>query len=174
MASTTAPTATPNSPIDRQDLVQRHNPILKAIDPMSPLSVGNGEFAFTADVTGLQSFPDLYLKSTPLCTMSQWGWHSNPPAGRRLRRQIRLTEYDAHGRTVRCTATSHTDQEGGVPLTTSAKIRTGFIWGRSAFRFIRGTGGWQPMPTLNRFIRNWTCGPARWRANLLLMARRRW
>jgi hypothetical protein len=106
MASTTEPI---NSPIDRQDLVQRHNPVLTAVDPKSPLSVGNGEFAFTADVTGLQSFPDLFLKTTPLCTMSQWGWHSNPPPGGAMP-QIELTDYDSHGRTVRY-ATSHTDQE---------------------------------------------------------------
>jgi len=26
-------------------------------DPLTPLSVGNGEFAFTADITGLQTYP---------------------------------------------------------------------------------------------------------------------
>jgi hypothetical protein len=46
------------SPIDRQALVTRHNPVLTAIDPLSPLTVGNGEFAFGADVTGLQTFPE--------------------------------------------------------------------------------------------------------------------
>src|SRR5207244_7268814 len=62
--------------IDRAALVKRHNPVLRAIDPLSPLSVGNGEFAFTADVTGLQTFPDVYAQALPLCTMSQWGWHT--------------------------------------------------------------------------------------------------
>jgi hypothetical protein len=47
-------------------------------DPLSPLTVGNGEFAFTADVTGLQTFPDYYRNGIPLSTMSQWGWHSSP------------------------------------------------------------------------------------------------
>jgi protein-glucosylgalactosylhydroxylysine glucosidase len=106
MASTTAPA---NSPIDRQDLVQRHNPILTAIDPMSPLSVGNGEFAFSADVTGLQSFPDTYLKGTPLCTMSQWGWHTRPPPAGGFP-PLRLASYDAHGRTVHY-ATDKSGQE---------------------------------------------------------------
>ncbi|HSE38520.1 MAG TPA: twin-arginine translocation signal domain-containing protein [Blastocatellia bacterium] len=60
--------------IDRQKLVSRHSPIIRRLEPLSPLSVGNGEFAFTADVTGLQSFPEDYDRAMPLCTMSQWGW----------------------------------------------------------------------------------------------------
>ncbi|MHC4646991.1 MAG: hypothetical protein ACYTBJ_15960, partial [Planctomycetota bacterium] len=44
-------------PIDRYALVSRHNPVIRKPDPLSPLSVGNGEFAFTADITGLQTFP---------------------------------------------------------------------------------------------------------------------
>jgi hypothetical protein len=45
--------------------------------------VGNGEFAFTADPTGLQTFPQLYADKLPLSTQSQWGWHSFPgrPSG---------------------------------------------------------------------------------------------
>src|SRR3954468_20333208 len=62
--------------IDRFALVTRHNPVLKQFEPSSPLSVGNGEFAFTADVTGLQTFPSMYEQTMPLCTMSQWGWHT--------------------------------------------------------------------------------------------------
>src|SRR5450756_2005105 len=46
--------------INRRDIVSRHNPTLRALDPRSPLSVGNGEFAFTADLTGLQTFPQPY------------------------------------------------------------------------------------------------------------------
>lgn len=65
--------------IDRKALLRRNNPHLTAWDAKSPLSVGNGEFAFTADITGLQTFyreqRELHV---PLCTMSQWGWHSAP------------------------------------------------------------------------------------------------
>ncbi|MCZ8513733.1 glycoside hydrolase family 65 [Paenibacillus filicis] len=61
--------------IDRKALVTRHNPVTRGILPLSPLSVGNGEFAFTADFTGLQTFPDEY--EAPLGTQSQWGWHSS-------------------------------------------------------------------------------------------------
>ncbi len=65
--------------INRFELVTRHNPILEKVDLDSPLSVGNGEFAFTADVTGLQTLYEDYKENhVPLCTMSQWGWHTTP------------------------------------------------------------------------------------------------
>jgi len=44
--------------IDRKALVDRHAHVLRRIDPASPFSLGNGEFAFTADVTGLQTFAE--------------------------------------------------------------------------------------------------------------------
>ncbi|MBN9390467.1 MAG: hypothetical protein J0I20_20730 [Chloroflexi bacterium] len=76
-------------PINRQELVTRHNVRLTGADAQSPLSVGNGEFAFTADITGLQTFPDFHrqglaqpdnpaLSSMQLGTQSQWGWHTLP------------------------------------------------------------------------------------------------
>src|ERR1041384_6248362 len=73
------PPPAPPGPIQRRARVERHNPTLKANDPLSPLSVGNGEFAFTADITGLQTFDDFHRDGIHLCTMSQWGWHSDPP-----------------------------------------------------------------------------------------------
>jgi hypothetical protein len=66
------------APIDRHALVTRHNVVLHKSDPLTPLSVGNGEFAYTADITGLQTFPDYYERGVPLCTESQWGWHRLP------------------------------------------------------------------------------------------------
>jgi hypothetical protein len=62
--------------IDRFALVTRHNVIVQRFDSLSSLSVGNGEFAFTVDPTGLQTFPEYYEKGVPLGTQSQWGWHS--------------------------------------------------------------------------------------------------
>ncbi len=62
--------------IDRKALVERHTVINNKFDSLSSLSVGNGRFAFTVDVTGLQSFPDAYAKGVPLGTQSEWGWHS--------------------------------------------------------------------------------------------------
>lgn len=65
-------------PIDREALVTRHNPHNESADPLSSLTVGNGEFAFTTDITGLQTFPEHYKNGLPLGTQSQWGWHSFP------------------------------------------------------------------------------------------------
>lgn len=67
-----------DSPIDRYALVMRNNPHNLSFDSLASLSVGNGEFAFTVDVTGLQTFPRQYAKGVPLGTQSQWGWHSFP------------------------------------------------------------------------------------------------
>lgn len=64
--------------IDRFSLVTRHNVKLTEPDSLGSLSVGNGEFAFTADVTGLQSFPEFYEGGIPLGTQSQWAWHAFP------------------------------------------------------------------------------------------------
>jgi protein-glucosylgalactosylhydroxylysine glucosidase len=88
------------STIDRKALVQRHNPVLRALNPRSPLSIGNGEFAFTADLTGLQTFPSQYEKGMPLCTQSQWGWHSFPAPAGKSAADFRLTPYETHGRKV--------------------------------------------------------------------------
>ena len=78
-------------------LVERHSPVYRRFDPAAPLSVGNGEFAFTADCTGLQTFPDVYDETVPLCTMSQWGWHSFPRAHPE---ELHLTQYETYGRKV--------------------------------------------------------------------------
>ena len=43
--------------IDRKALLGRHNPHVEAIDSLAPMTVGNGGFAFTVDITGLQTFP---------------------------------------------------------------------------------------------------------------------
>ena len=86
--------------IDRHALVRRHNPRLTKIDPLSPLSLGNGEFAFTADVTGLQTFPQLYADAMPLCTMSQWGWHTRPRPSSLQSQTLRPKFYETYGRKV--------------------------------------------------------------------------
>jgi len=62
-------------PIDRQAVVSRNNPIITEADPLASLTVGNGHFATTVDVTGLQSFPFEYEAGVPLTAMSDWGWH---------------------------------------------------------------------------------------------------
>lgn len=64
--------------INRHSLVTRHNISNSTIDPLNSLTVGNGEFAFTAGITRLQTFPKHYEAGIPLGTMTQWGWHSFP------------------------------------------------------------------------------------------------
>ncbi len=82
-----------SSKIDRYALVERNNPHVTAIDTMASLTVGNGRFAFTADVTGLQTFPETYTNGVPLGTMSDWGWHSFPNT-ENYRFEETLKEYD--------------------------------------------------------------------------------
>ncbi|MGB8455676.1 MAG: hypothetical protein WCD89_25575 [Anaerocolumna sp.] len=90
--------------IDRYKLVSGHNPVLNKIDYSSPLTIGNGEFAFTADVTGLQSLYEDYKSILPLCTMSQWGWHTEPVNAEKYAYtmdDLVMTEYDYAGRLVK-------------------------------------------------------------------------
>jgi hypothetical protein len=86
--------------IDRRALVTRHAPMLRHFDPESPLSVGNGELAFTADVTGLQTFTEAYEKTIPLGTLAQWGWHTSPNPNRWTIDAYGFTPFDSHGRRV--------------------------------------------------------------------------
>ena len=91
--------ATAAEKIDRHALVTRHNPHITTVDPWGPLSVGNGQFCFTADVTGLQTFSDYYhAKGIGTETQARWSWHSNPnPNGYKLADANR--PYTAYGKT---------------------------------------------------------------------------
>lgn len=83
-----------NKPIDRQTVVERHRVISEKLDVKSPAQVGNGEFAFWVDITGLQTF-------VPFNTMSHWGWHSFPiPEGQRVE-DFKGVTLDTHGRMIR-------------------------------------------------------------------------
>ena len=72
--------------LDREALVRRHNPVVRRVDPTSPLTVGNGGFAFTVDITGLQTFGDYYHRhGIPLETMARWCWTTDEnPNGYKL------------------------------------------------------------------------------------------
>ena len=61
--------------INRQAVVSRNNPVITKADPLASLTVGNGHFATTVDVTGMQSFPFDYEAGVPLTAMSDWAWH---------------------------------------------------------------------------------------------------
>ena len=76
--------------IDRRALVARHAITITGAGSSpgaaGPLSVGNGEFCATVDLTGLQTFPQRHPVADPaggrpgtqLATMAQWGWHRVP------------------------------------------------------------------------------------------------
>lgn len=65
-------------PIDRFALVNRHNIQVEEFNPLASLTVGNGNFAFTTDITGLQTFYKEYETGVSLGTLSNWGWHTLP------------------------------------------------------------------------------------------------
>jgi protein-glucosylgalactosylhydroxylysine glucosidase len=88
-----------SSKIDRYKLVTRHNIENSNIDSLSSVSVGNGEFAFTVDITGLQTFPEFYSKGISLGTMSEWGWHTGENPENFQISDLYKT-YDVHGRNV--------------------------------------------------------------------------
>jgi hypothetical protein len=102
--------AGPSNRIDRRSLVRRHDPLVTRCDPFSALSIGNGEFAFTADVTGLQTFSSEYAKQFPLCTTAHWAWHSTPPPDGIDPNKFRYKDYATYGRAVGY-ATDSTGQE---------------------------------------------------------------
>jgi hypothetical protein len=85
--------------INRQSVVRRHNVHINKIDSLSSLTVGNGNFAFTVDATGLQSFPDSYANGVPLGTQSVWGWHSFPNT-ENLKIEEAQKVYDLEGRKI--------------------------------------------------------------------------
>jgi hypothetical protein len=61
--------------INRKEVVERHNITIHENNPKKPMQVGNGEFVYNVDITGMQTFEAHN-------TMSHWAWHNTPlPAG---------------------------------------------------------------------------------------------
>lgn len=87
------------APIDRQALVSRHNVVHRSAAPENFLQVGNGEFSYAFDVTGMQTLDRAFEHAIPLHTMSNWGWHSFPNTEGFTYEQT-LSEFDADGRKV--------------------------------------------------------------------------
>ncbi|KKI93543.1 glycoside hydrolase family 65 [Bacillus sp. SA1-12] len=85
--------------LNRRQIVQRHNPIIQKIESLSPLSIGNREFGFSCDFTGLQTFPEVY--ETPLGTQSNWGWHYTGRPNLYSEKDIVYQSYDTYGRHVK-------------------------------------------------------------------------
>ncbi|MFE9201200.1 hypothetical protein [Micromonospora sp. NPDC007230] len=83
----------PGPRIDRRAVVSRHPVVRYANDRELPVQVGNGRFAFGADVTGLQTF-------VPFSTLSDWGWHSDAlPPGKTIA-DYKGTVWNTYGRPV--------------------------------------------------------------------------
>ncbi|KAH7322722.1 Six-hairpin glycosidase-like protein [Stachybotrys elegans] len=65
----------------RESIVSRHHVVRTALidNETTPLQVGNGEFAYNVDNTGMQTF-------LPFNTMSSWAWHNDrlPTNGEKL------------------------------------------------------------------------------------------
>ncbi|TRZ45419.1 hypothetical protein DMZ48_04620 [Robertkochia solimangrovi] len=85
--------------IDRKALVTRHQIHISSPDTLASLTVGNGHFAFTTDITGLQTFPEYYQGGIPLGTQSDWGWDQKPNTSN-YRFDETLRDYDQHDRSV--------------------------------------------------------------------------
>jgi hypothetical protein len=79
-----------NSKIDRYQQVTRFNINNSIIDSLSSLSVGNTEFSFTTDLTGLQTFPEFYSHGIPLETRSDWGLNRGEDPGNDYRYYLGL------------------------------------------------------------------------------------
>ncbi|WEG14890.1 glycoside hydrolase family 65 [Pullulanibacillus sp. KACC 23026] len=84
--------------MERQKVIQRHFPHYDKPEPLSPLSVGNGRYAFTADITGLQSFPRDY--EVPLGHQSEWAWHFKQKPELYNFEDIKLQKLETYGRQV--------------------------------------------------------------------------
>lgn len=61
-----------SSRIDRKRIVSKNNIIRTNLidNETTPLQVGNGEFAFGVDTTGMQTY-------LPFNTLSVWAWHND-------------------------------------------------------------------------------------------------
>ncbi|HEX7653122.1 MAG TPA: hypothetical protein VF607_06425, partial [Verrucomicrobiae bacterium] len=92
-----------------------------------PLSVGNGRFCFTVDATGLQTFPAAFTNTTPLGTLSDWGWHTAPnPAGWDVDHFAFKTFPDLNGRPVPYCDVPHNQKT--PEISGSAPTPTGCTW----------------------------------------------
>ncbi len=81
--------------IDRRAVVTRHNPEIRDRNLLGPTQVGNGEFAFGFDISGLQTFSD------NANTMSNWGWYRFPLPEGQTPEEFRGAVWETQGRMVR-------------------------------------------------------------------------
>ncbi|RCW77222.1 glycoside hydrolase family 65 [Saliterribacillus persicus] len=84
--------------MNRKETIKRHSPLLTEIDPVAPLSLGNGDFGMSVDFTGLQTFPEQY--QAPLSTQSSWGWHATGGKDRFTLEDITFNSYRSYQKDV--------------------------------------------------------------------------
>jgi hypothetical protein len=84
----------PYGTINRKALVSRHNLNITNPNSEGPTQVGNGDFAYGFDITGMQTFNDQFT------TMSDWSWHSTKPPKGTKPSDFKLTSVNTHGRMV--------------------------------------------------------------------------
>lgn len=88
-----------DSKIDRKKVVQRHNVVNTTVDILSSLTIGNGAFAYTVDVTGMQSFPEYYRPGVALGTQSEWAWDSfKNPNNYKFEETLKAYDFNNEGR----------------------------------------------------------------------------
>ena len=80
--------------INRKALVSRHNIVIKNPQTPGPAQVGNGNFAYGFDITGMQTFNDQFT------TMSHWSWHSTKPPEGTKPSDFKQASVNTHGRMV--------------------------------------------------------------------------
>jgi hypothetical protein len=80
--------------INRKVVVQRHNFSITDPHEAGPAQVGNGNFAYGFDITGMQTINNQFT------TMSQWSWHSTPPPNGLIADSFRKTSVNTNGRMV--------------------------------------------------------------------------
>ena len=88
-----------------KDFIVKYNVFNFKIDYKNPLTIGNGNIAFTCDVTGLQSFCDDY-NIIPLCTMTNRIWIPTNPT-----KELRLEEFKKRDLSSVYYMTDKTNQE---------------------------------------------------------------
>ncbi|KAL3458388.1 Six-hairpin glycosidase-like protein [Aspergillus heterothallicus] len=89
-------TATQTHKINRKNVVRQFNPVRTNLSAETPMQVGNGNFAFGVDITGLQTI-------LPFNTLSSWCWANDSlptTAGQTDPSDYTGMDYWTHGRLV--------------------------------------------------------------------------
>ncbi|KAJ9205261.1 Six-hairpin glycosidase-like protein [Paecilomyces variotii] len=81
--------------IVRQPIITRFNPTRRTVSSnyTTPIQIGNGNFAFGADITGLQTLQ-------PFNTLSSWGWHNTSLPNNTTPANFTGLDWWTHGRLV--------------------------------------------------------------------------